>query len=98
MAKVDLTKFLKKVEKLQNVSQSVMPKAYDFFKKITPKQSGNARRNTKLEKETIVAKYPYAQVLDEGRSKQAPDGMSNPTSEVIKKLTESYINKNGKAQ
>ena len=31
----------------------------------------------------IQANYPYAQRLDEGWSKQAPDGMSKPTEQFI---------------
>jgi hypothetical protein len=60
--------------------------AYDVFYDATPRKTGNARRNTKLVgNKTIVAKYPYAQRLDEGYSKQAPKGMVNPTVAFIKK-------------
>lgn len=59
--------------------------AWDFFYKATPIKTGNARRNTRLVgNKTIVAKYPYAQRLDEGYSKQAPDGMVKPTLAFIR--------------
>ena len=58
--------------------------AYDFFKKTTPYRTGNARRKTRYKNKTIVAGYPYAQKLDDGYSKKAPDGMTNPTIEFIR--------------
>lgn len=78
--------------------------AYDYFrdgKKVsgvsgagnfsgTPRVTGNARRNTKLTGDRILAQYPYAQRLDQGSSKQAPDGMSVPTVEYIKKYIDKY--------
>jgi len=57
--------------------------AYRVFKDETPKKSGNARNKTKLKNKKIEANYPYAQRLDEGYSKQSPDGMIKPTVEFI---------------
>jgi hypothetical protein len=48
------------------------------YQKLTPVKSGNARRKTTLQGNTIKANYPYAQRLDEGYSKQAPKGMTKP--------------------
>ena len=49
------------------------------FKTLTPIKSGNARRNTRLvNKDTIEANYPYAVPLDNGHSRQAPQGMTKP--------------------
>lgn len=75
--------------KLQH--KDIMREAQTYFKKITPMQSGNAKRNTKLitsvpTKTTILADYAYAGRLDEGYSKQAADGMSEPTIQQIKKV------------
>jgi hypothetical protein len=56
----------------------------------TPKVTGNARKNTKLKGDRILAQYPYAQRLDQGSSKQAPDGMSTPTIEYMKKYIDKY--------
>lgn len=62
-----------------------LPKeAYDFFVKKTPIDTGNARRKTSQRGNTIQAKYPYAQRLDNGWSKQAPDGMVKPTEQFVK--------------
>ena len=59
--------------------------AYKEFVKDTPIRSGNARRHTNLNNKTIYASYPYAQRLDEGWSKQSPDGMTKPTENFIQK-------------
>jgi hypothetical protein len=49
------------------------------FVKLTPIDTGNARRKTSLNtRQVIEANYPYAQRLDQGWSKQAPQGMTKP--------------------
>lgn len=49
------------------------------FKSLTPIDTGNARsRTTLVNNETIRADYPYAQRLDQGWSRQAPNGMTKP--------------------
>lgn len=81
--KVNSTEFAK----LKNLTEVELDKikddAYAFFVRSTPIRSGNARRNTDLIKNKIIGNYPYAQRLDEGYSKQAPDGMIAPTVEHI---------------
>lgn len=62
---------------------------YREWVKTTPKRTGNARRQTRLKGETIEADYPYAQRLDAGASKQAPQGMTQP----ITKFIEQQVNK-----
>ena len=59
--------------------------AYDVFKEETPIKTGNARRRTRLQGESIKADYNYATELDAGKSKQSPEGMSKPTEEYITK-------------
>ena len=64
--------------------RKIPEEAYKIFVKETPVRKGNARRNTKLKgKKQIVADYPYAQKLNEGYSKQSPEGMIQPTEEYI---------------
>ena len=65
--------------------------AYNFFKDITPKKSGNAKARTKLQRETINANYPNALPLGKGRSKQAPRGMTQPTIEYIRRIAKNKI-------
>jgi hypothetical protein len=58
---------------------------YDFFVQETPVKSGFAKNSTLLKDHTIYANYPYAQRLDEGYSKQAPKGMTEPTIVHVQK-------------
>lgn len=63
----------------------LLPKeAYDYWKGITPIKTGNARRRTRLQGSKIKANYDYAVPLDQGKSKQAPNGMVKPTEQYIK--------------
>jgi hypothetical protein len=74
--------------------------AYKEFVKNTPIRTGNAKRSTKLKGKTIEADYSYAQVLDKGRhmttrgmrgSEQAPNGMTKPTTDFIKKRLKQIV-------
>ena len=85
MAKVDLRSFNQQMKKLEAALESLPEDAHKEFVKNTPVRSGNARRNTRLQDTKIVANYAYSQRLDEGYSKQSPDGMSQPTEEWIRK-------------
>lgn len=69
----------KDITKLKGRLDDFPDQALDKFKELTPVDTGNARKNTSLKNnKTIVANYPYAKRLNEGWSKQAPDGMVNP--------------------
>lgn len=71
---------------MKNELQQLPEEAYKEFLKNTPIRSGNARRRTKLRnKKTIDANYNYAGKLNEGFSKQSPDGMVEPTEQFIEK-------------
>lgn len=63
----------------------IAEQAYEYWRSITPKATGNARRRTRLRNDTIVAAYPYAQRLDEGSSPKAPQGMSKPTEKFVRR-------------
>ena len=76
-----MTNSLKRIQKKLN---QVPKEAYKEFVQETPIRSGNARRKTRLQGKTINANYAYAKRLDEGYSKQAPEGMSKPTEDFIK--------------
>ena len=82
------------VKQIQHLERALDPRqlaqeAYGFFRQITPIDTGRARSNTKLSGDSIIAQYPYATRLDQGYSRQAPDGMSRPTE----KFVERYIKK-----
>lgn len=64
------------------------------FKTLTPIKTGNARRQTQLQnKRTIVADYPYAERLDNGYSKQAPQGMTKPFEAWMEKRMNELLGK-----
>lgn len=89
MGRIKRKKFDLRLNKFKGLKRTVMTKAFAYFKSITPIDTGNARRSTKLDSRfIIVANYAYAYILDKGRhmtskgprgSKQAPKGMSKPT-------------------
>lgn len=83
MAKVNLTQFTKQLDHVKDLANGLADAALQEFIKNTPIRSGNARRNTRVDNTTIVANYPYSQKLDEGYSKQAPNGMTEPTEKWI---------------
>lgn len=82
---------MKASQRLRQVEQKLDQRqlldiAYKFFVNTTPEDTGNAKRKTKKEgSDTIFANYPYALRLDRGWSRQAPDGMSKPMFEEIRK-------------
>ena len=81
---------------LQRITKQIenLPKeAFTEFVKDTPVRSGNARRKTRLNGSTIVAGYNYAKKLDEGYSQQAPDGMTKPTEDFVKKRMAQILRK-----
>jgi len=75
------------------VAAQVAKRSYEYFKSITPIQSGNARRNTRLNDTTIEANYSYADKLDSGSSRQAPKGMTEPTVKKMDKYLEEEFKK-----
>jgi hypothetical protein len=102
MAKASKQKFQQKINRLRGIQKEIMPQAYQYFKSITPVDTGNAKRNTFLRNYIIYAKYAYAKVLDLGRhstpkgmrgSNQAPRGMSLPTMEKFKGWVKLFIRK-----
>lgn len=80
-----------RLRKMRKELSSVPSEAYDFFKSVTPIRTGNARRKTRLQGSSIKTEYPYAQRLDEGWSKQAPQGMTAPTIDFIKNRVEELL-------
>lgn len=85
--KMDLRGFNRTVDNTKKEFDRMVKDAHAFFVKETPIRTGNARRNTALvNNKRIEATYPYAQRLDEGWSKQSPDGMTAPTEEHIQNV------------
>lgn len=90
---VDLRDVLKQLKANERLASDLIDSAGDFFVRQTPIRSGNARRNTSVQRtqKRIVADYPYSERLDNGWSKQAPDGMVNPTIDFIEKEVQKKI-------
>lgn len=89
-----------KIKSIRKAITNLPNEAYEEFKKNTPVKTGNARRNTKIQGKTIQANYQYAGVLDKGRhmtakgprgSEQAPEGMTKPTKDFIRKRVKQII-------
>lgn len=84
-----------RLNKIQNQLERIPPQAYRHFKSITPKRTGNAKNKTNYASTdfggSIRGDYPYANRLNEGYSKQAPDGMTKPTIDKIRQLVKRVI-------
>lgn len=81
------------LKKIQSELDKLPREIYNFWVNITPKDTGNARNKTKLQGKVIHAKYPYAERLDQGWSKQASDGMTKPTEREIQRRVNKIIRK-----
>jgi len=86
-----ISKRLDELEKALD-PDNLAKEAYDYFRSVTPVRTGNARSRTRLQNDEIRADYAYATRLDQGSSRQAPDGMSAPTTKFIQE----YIKKQGR--
>jgi hypothetical protein len=71
--------------RIQNALAKLPQEALKVFKENTPIKTGNARRKTRLSGDTIRADYNYAKKLNDGYSKQEPQGMAIPTEKFLRK-------------
>ena len=78
---VDDAGFLRDLKGLDNLVNNAWRETGRHFRDITPRKTGNAQRNTYYNSgtKTISAEYSYGAVLDDGGSKQARQGMSEPS-------------------
>ena len=84
--------------RIKQIQQALDPKnlakvGYPVFVKNTPIDTGNARHHTTLKGAEITAAYPYAKRLDNGYSRQSPDGMVKPTVKAILAYIKSKLGK-----
>lgn len=96
MIKLDLDINDLMTKSLEDIKKRLTPlpaKTFNYFVAVTPVRSGRARRSTRLDKETIVANYPYAERLDQGYSKQAPRGMTEPTVKYFEQQVQTAMRK-----
>jgi hypothetical protein len=80
----NITKRIAEVERILD-PKVIAKQAYRVFRENTPVNTGNAYKKTILKDDTIEARYPYAQRLDQGYSPKKPEGMSKPTLDFISK-------------
>lgn len=76
--------YKKRVKKLEQFAKNRLPRmALNEFKDNTPRDKGNARRNTKLRKGikkfTITGNYDYSGVLDRGLYPDPPQAGTGKT-------------------
>jgi hypothetical protein len=88
MVKVNKTSVDRQFKRMEEAMRGLERAAHKEFVNNTPVRSGNARRNTRLDGNKIVADYAYSQRLEEGASKQAPRGMVEPTEQWIQQEVE----------
>ena len=100
MSNIRTQKLKQKFAKLARVKKPILRDAFEFFRAITPRKTGAARRNTRLTNKGIEARYAYAEVLDAGRrmtrqgmrgSDQAPEGMTKPTIKKFREWVKKHI-------
>lgn len=73
------------MRKLEKMVERLRREGHEEFVRVTPIRTGNAKRSTALSGKEIQANYPYAVRLEkEGWSRQAPNGMSEPTIDFLK--------------
>ena len=78
-AKASITnRFSPEAKRIQKELNELHTDSLNEFKRLTPIDTGNARNRTRLSGKSIFAEYPYAERLDNGYSKQAPKGMTEP--------------------
>jgi hypothetical protein len=84
--KVNLTQFNKQINQALHAFDDLPEFAEKTMQKNTPIRSGNARRNTNLQGNTVVADYAYAQRLEDNYSPQTRgQGIIAPTEKEIQK-------------
>ena len=89
--RVNDRQFEKLIDDLEGVPTDLIKSAGAYYKSITPIDSGNARRKTSVKGKSIHADYAYADRLDNGYSRQAPRGMSEPTIDYIDREMERLL-------
>ena len=90
---LNMSEVSKMFDQAEKVAKTLPKEGYDYFVDSTPIRTGNARNRTRLRGNTIDANYAYAERLDDGYSRQAPKGMSEPTEKFLQKRIDNLIGK-----
>lgn len=91
--KVNSSVFEKRMKKLSGLPSFLVKDALKITKENTPVASGNARDKTIIQGNKIVSNYAYAGRLNEGYSKQAPQGFTKPTIEQLDDDATKFVRK-----
>jgi len=92
VVKVDLTQFNKQMNQARHALDDLPEFAEKTMQSNTPIKSGNARRNTNLQGNTVTANYAYAQRLEDNWSSQTQgQGIIAPTEREIQKEVDRRI-------
>lgn len=91
--KIDTRDFDNLIKEMEKIPAQAVQEAGVYFKNVTPVRTGNARNRTKtnIGAKAIEANYGYAGRLDEGYSRQAPQGMSDPTIARLDKIVDEMV-------
>ena len=76
----------KRVAKLQKEFGNIVGEAHKKFVEVTPIDTGNARSKTDLRGNEIQANYDYSVRLQNGYSRQAPNGMRDETIDHVRNI------------
>lgn len=80
MRRISQAGLRRRLQRIEQFAQELPANAHREFVQNTPIRSGNARSKTDLRTNEIQANYPYSIRLEkESWSRQAPEGMSEPT-------------------
>lgn len=91
--KINATVFDKRMKQLAELPTYLIKQALTITKDNTPVASGNARKKTIKKGNKIVSDYAYAGRLNEGYSRQAPSGFTQPTIEQLDDKAQKYVRK-----
>ena len=99
--KIDSREIKELFKQLEDMPVDTIKAGYRVYKDTTPVKTGNAKSKTGVKTSSkpsargnqIQAKYGYANKLDEGWSRQAPDGMSKGAIDEMDNFVDEYINR-----
>jgi hypothetical protein len=83
MPLVGRSKISARLDEVERKIRQIKDRAHEKFQEVTPIRTGNAKSKTRRIADGVEADYPYANRLNEGYSRQAPKGMTEPTVEDI---------------
>lgn len=84
MRRVGQNKMKSRLREIERFLDRLPGEMHDEFVKQTPIRTGNAKRSTELKRDEIQGNYAYANRLNKGWSRQAPQGMTEPTIEFAR--------------